>query len=439
MTASVNSNHTPAKQPRNRWFTVMLGVLALLFWVFVRFLERVDLTAVINQYFQSTIPGMSVPQAIVFVVEMFHPRALRHLIPVIVGWLLARGAAVNLVQVLYDLPSPETAREFLAQLQSRGAILGRFVRVKAKTLEEDRENSALLRLGGPGRVHIGNAHAAVTELNGRFHQVLKPGVHRLGRLERIYTLVDLRQQVRTINDISLTTKDGIDLTAELTVTYRINTGGEPPTKARPYPFDPESVRLAAYAESVLPNGGVSNWENVPGVMAKGQIINIFAGYRLDQILYPRPGQEPMLTIRRDLERRVSGILINVGIELIAITIGSLQLPESVEKQYIKYWQAEWDTQIYLTQADGEAFSLEEIEIARAEAEFTMIRAIIEGVQRARQEGSPDHLQEVVALRLIEAIEKIAEDSQQFSLSTNPMMQQQWINWRRQIRPGLEPR
>ncbi len=437
MTAQVHRQQNPAERPHNRWFTVMLAALLLLYWVFAWFLERIDLTAVVNQYW---LPGMNVPQVFVFLVEMVQPRVLRHLVPAIVGWLLARGAAVNLVQVLYDLPTRETAREFLAQLQSRGALLGRFVRVKAKTLEEDREHSALLRLGGPGRVHIGNTHAAVTELNGRFYQVLKPGVHRLGRLERIYTLVDLRQQVRTLSDIPLTTKDGIDLKAEVTLTYRINTGGEPPTKARPFPFDPESARLAAYAETVLPDGGVSNWENTPGVIAKGQLTGIIAGFRLDQILYPRsPGQEPMHTIRRNLERRVSGILINFGIELINITIGQLQLPDLVVKQYIAYWQADWNTQIDLTKADGEAFALEEIEIARAEAEFTMIRAIIEGVQRARQEGGTDQLQEVVALRLIEAIEKIAEDSQQFNLPAHQMMQQQWMDWRRQIRPGLGPR
>ncbi|MCA9960819.1 MAG: hypothetical protein KC443_17385, partial [Anaerolineales bacterium] len=60
---------------------------------------------------------------------------------------------------------------------------------------------------------------------------------------------------------------------------------------------------------------------------------------------------------------------------------------------------------------GQATVLEEKEIARAEAEMTMIQAIVDGVQRARRDGQPANMSEIVALRLVDALEQMAHQSQ----------------------------
>jgi hypothetical protein len=52
------------------------------------------------------------------------------------------------------------------------------------------------------------------------------------------------------------------------------------------------------------------------------------------------------------------------------------------------------------------------EFARAEAEATMLRAIAEGMKRTRQGGAQVRSREVVALRLVEALESLARQSQQ---------------------------
>ena len=86
------------------------------------------------------------------------------------------------------------------------------------------------------------------------------------------------------------------------------------------------------------------------------------------------------------------------------------MPEDVEAQYIKYWQSHWESKARLSEADGRATAVEEIEVARAEAEVAMIQAILEGIQRARRSGATSYTSEVVALRLVEGLERMAEQS-----------------------------
>ncbi|MFQ5418908.1 MAG: hypothetical protein ACE5EY_00965, partial [Anaerolineae bacterium] len=83
------------------WFGYLLWLLLFGYWLFALGLERVDLSQWLAGYWPLFSPP---PAALVFVVELFHPRVLRHVIPVFIGWQLARSAAVSLVQTLYDLP-----------------------------------------------------------------------------------------------------------------------------------------------------------------------------------------------------------------------------------------------------------------------------------------------------------------------------------------------
>jgi len=123
-----------------------------------------------------------------------------------------------------------------------------------------------------------------------------------------------------------------------------------------------------------------------------------------------------------------------GIELLSVVVARLELPEPVTAQYVKNWQIDWEMQRQIQKADGTAVALEELELARAEAEMTMINAIIEGVQRARAEGHPADISEIMALRLIDALEKMAHQSQHTYDSTTPILAQL-----QQLRGQLAPR
>ncbi|HUM68554.1 MAG TPA: hypothetical protein PLK31_06870, partial [Chloroflexota bacterium] len=122
--------------------------------------------------------------------------------------------------------------------------------------------------------------------------------------------------------------------------------------------------------------------------------------------------EPYRALQREVWRTARTELANSGIDLLSVHIDRMQPPPDVEDQYIAYWRTHWQEKARLSKADGEATAKEEIEIARAEAEVAMIQAILEGIQRARRSGATTRTSEIVALRLIEALERMAEQSRQ---------------------------
>lgn len=400
----------PEPAPNSWWLGLLLFVF-MLYWLFAWSLERLDLTLTMQQFWNDWLPMLPLPSLFIFVVEMLHPRVLRHLLPIVVGWLLAQRAAVSLVQSLYQMPDRAAAADFLRRLQTGGG--GDKAVDLSMNLLAERQKLVLLRVGGPGAVKVQMGEVAVTELNGRFQRVLGPGKHLLARFEYVLTLLDLRQQERIEPDIKLVTKDGIELIVDLHLNYRIHTGGELSTPANPYPYDETAVRAAAYAQTILPNNKIGYWDSLPQRLGRARLINIVSSYRLDEILYltRTTTTQPYLSIQNELTLQIRTALQPNGLELISAYVTRMVLPAEVTAFYIKFWQVDWETRRRISEADGQATVLEEKEIARAEAEMTMIQAIVEGVQRARRDGQPANMSEIVALRLVDALEQMARQSQ----------------------------
>jgi regulator of protease activity HflC (stomatin/prohibitin superfamily) len=419
----------------NGWYVfVMLGLL-FLFWVYARYIERVDIPLV-TAWLNRVLPLLPDSPGFSFILSFFHWKVLRHIIAVIVGWYFAYVAAVLLVRILYDLPDGESAQKFLSRLLGLAGQSSTPLEVTPTTLE-DRSDSVLLRVGGPGQVKVPPGHVMVTELNGRFQRILSAGKQTLGRYEYIHAVLNLQPQRRTLDQFTAYSRDGIELRVGVSITYRLKMGSQQhATRENPYPYDETAVRRAAYLQTVVDaKGTVSTWEDTPINMAKGTLIGILAGYRLDEIIFPeRAGEEPYLTLRNELLRKLRRSLDNLGIDLQGASIHRLDLPEGVTEQYIDYWKSHWESKMLLSLIDGTATEIEEMDIARAEAEITMIQAIQEGIQRARREGATIHMEEVVALRLVEALEMMARQSQQLSPLPKTLLPQ-LDNLRQQLGEG----
>ncbi|MBK8902075.1 MAG: SPFH domain-containing protein [Anaerolineaceae bacterium] len=421
----------------NSWYVVVLLGLLFLFWVYARFIERVDATLVENWLIGRQLAVLAELPGLSFILSFFHWNVLRHIVAVIVGWYFARDAALVLVQVLYDLPDRESAKKFLSRLLGYASTAQSIPEVAPATLAADRKNSVLLRVGGPGRVKVPAGHVIVTELNGRFQRILSVGKHTLGRYEYIHAVLNLQPQERTDNEFTAYSRDGIELRVGVSIVYRLKMGDQIATRENPYPYDETAVRTAAYAQTVTDDrGSVTTWEDTPLAMARSTMIGILAGFRLDEIISPqRPGEEPYRTLRNELLRQLRGKLDGLGIDLQAVSINRIELPEGVTEQYIDYWKSHWESQMLLNLIDGTAAAVEESEIARAEAEIMMIQAIQEGVQRALREGATANMDEVVALRLVEAIEMMARHSQQMTPLPNTLIPQ-LDNLRKQLHEGV---
>lgn len=424
----------------NAWYPFLLLGILFLFWLYAHYIERVTAAQVVDWLNAQQLGVLASLPFVPQILSLFHWKVLRHVIAVAFGVYFAYDAAVVLVKMLYDLPDRAGAKQFLSRLLNGGGAADP-PEVMPATLVNERSEAVLLRVGGPGQVKVPTGHVMVTELNGRFHRILPAGKHKLERYEYIHAVLDLQLQQRVLDEFAAFSRDGLELRVGLSIVYRLKMGSQMTTRENPYPFDETAVRTAAYAQTVIDDKGtVSTWEDTPLNLAKGTLTAILAGFRLDEIMSPqRPGEEPYRTLRNELLRQLRLKLDGLGVDLQAVGIHRIDLPDGVTQQYIEYWKSHWESQMLLSVVDGEATAVEEVEVAKAEAEIMMIQAIQEGLQRARREGATAHMEEVVALRLVEALEKMARQTQQVSPLPGTLLHQ-LDNLRRQLGSGnYDPR
>jgi regulator of protease activity HflC (stomatin/prohibitin superfamily) len=318
-----------------------------------------------------------------------------------------------MVESFYDLEDGEAAKALVQRLSAPRLGFVRPTPVNLKTFEEKRKTDQLLKIGGPGRIVVMAGSVLVTERNGRFCRILGTGRHTLQRFELPRTLLDLSPQEREAENIKMMTSDGIEVTFDnLTVTFQIDRGKDKPTRENPFPYDEVAVRKAAYTDTNEGNGSVGMWDGLPMLILRGQLTMTVAEYRLDELIVSESNVNIHKRLQKEMERRAKAILGGFGIAIRGTRLGALELTEPVKKQRKEFWQARGSAQQILQRADGEAEVLQSREIARAEAEAIMLRAIAEGLQRSKLTGSGASSREIVALRLIESLEEMARKSQE---------------------------
>lgn len=299
----------------------------------------------------------------------------------------------------------------------RGSSVG----INRETFAKQKVNTPLLRVGGPGKVGIGVHDVITTEQNARFCRVLGPGGHTLAPFESVRTVLDLRQHDRE-GEVSAITKDGIRVKMKIGVSFRLlsddsaesnpaimtevpETPVEPvrPTTKKLYPFSEKAVQKAAYG------GG---WENKPIGTVSGQVGGMIATYRFDELFQLDDfAQDPLPTLHDIVLQNARAGLRNSGIDLLSVRLGAIRPDEPVTHQQIKSWRAFWQKQDRITQARAEADALTELATARRDVETAMLQAIVDGIQTARHETGNEYITRgIVALRMVETLEKLAHQS-----------------------------
>jgi hypothetical protein len=401
----------PSKRIVYSLFLLMIGAF---YWAYVWKIERIDLA-------QYELPyPLPLPQSFINIMTLFLPRVLRHFIPVLLGWLLAYEVAANLLFYLYDLPDHTSARSFLFRLRSPGRSGGNSVTVTPQTLERQREESARIRAGGPGRFKIPVGHVAVTEHNGRYYRTLDAGSHLLDNFEHIHAVIDLRAQHREKQGVRLQSREGLEVIANVGVTFRISTGGSSVTQRQPYPYDPAAVRTLAYAQTNLPKDRVGNWEGIALSKVADILRQTVMDFPLDDLLEePSTEMGAHLMIRDHVEHQAREILRGQRIDLLRVRLGHFGFSDDVTSQHIAHWRTFLDSETDLE----EMFALDETEKARAKAKTKMAKEIVEGMKRAKQQGHEGMANVVVALNSIEALESVALQSQTEATLPNEMLSQ----------------
>ena len=279
-----------------------------------------------------------------------------------------------------------------------------------KRQDQAREESILLRVGGPVPVVIPNGYAAVTERNARFMRVLPPGYHILGRFEYLLGVVDLQPQTRTANDVTMLTREGIPVKTDIGLTFAIDPGDEP-SPLRPYPFDPEAVRQAAYAGAVKANGQVSSWDDAPINKVRGALSAWVADHPLDELLADM-NHEAHYLMRDEVINKVwpkdseGRLIIKDGVRPLRFHVGRLNPDDTISSQFIEYWLSAQQREDQLAQAKDSARLAQDLEATRIEGHMLVIQALVEGLRQAQQEAGSRVSGYILALSLVEALRQM---------------------------------
>ena len=268
---------------------------------------------------------------------------------------------------------------------------------------------ALTRFGGPGFLIVQEGHAVVLEVSGRISRVVGRGIWWLKPFERISMVVPLflRSEKCTVEKVATNDKVLID-EFEVQVYHKADSG----------PAD-EHIKDGqfAYSKQMLldkiwsPGGG--DWRNAVRSVADTATRDIVGRYELEDIV-------PISSaFRVDFRQRLIDEMNKVtrdkmGIITVTVDIGKVKIPDAAEDRLLRKWLAVRDMQIALsekstsvTQAQAESERLQLSEATRADAQTRMMEAINEGFQKVRDSGG--NPRDLIAIRFIEALEKMAED------------------------------
>lgn len=279
---------------------------------------------------------------------------------------------------------------------------------KLKPAKGRLSNRSIAWAGGSGQVEIPPEYAVQLEKGGRLSRSVGPSQAKLGRYEKVYKLVNLRQIVRTTTTTALT-RDGIPVTVEITVHCRLaggNAAASLETSETPFPFTRQSIRKLTL-NTLASDEGLQPWEDRASAFA-GDIFNdVIAGFRLDEIFEPLDDvADPRYAIQETVRRTLRAKLRNVGVEVTELWLGQFQLPTEVTEQYIEYWRADWQRQDRVRAARGKAEAIRKLGRARAHAQQRTIETLVAGFETARRAHPDFPPRQLLALRLINALEEL---------------------------------
>ncbi len=279
------------------------------------------------------------------------------------------------------------------------------LRVKAGQLALDGPPVAY-RVGGPAKLSVDHNSAVVTSRLGTLSRVLGPGFHNLQPYERVWDIVDLRPQRRSVT-VDFMTRDGIPATCQARIVCRI--AGLPDITATaegvsvsPFGYAEEAVLKVTTEKFVRKLEGddrVSDW--ITGMAEgalDGAVRDVLEQYPLDAFLDPRgtnAGDEGKTTstlrripeLEREVEEKVRADGEKRGGVVKSVELGMIRPTESaIPREWLEFWQARLQREVDRRSIAQETTQTERAEEAYAEAQARFIGRVLEEVQRLQAKG-----------------------------------------------------
>ena len=246
-------------------------------------------------------------------------------------------------------------------------------------------------LGGPLLLIVFDGCALYLERGNRFSRVVGPGdkVPFLEWYETIKYVVDLRPKVRD-GEFDAWTKDGINIKLKVQIECRI---GDPKNQDGPpnlvYPYDPVAVQKAVERYAVRwPNRSEGEPSEFTWIDAAwGQVTGIVPGYigsrMLDDLFIAvRDGGQ---ILSPDAVREIFGNLNNAtqgfGVFITDFQVLEIKLPKEITTVQNEQWKAEKQSIATIHEGEAKAHRVRAREKARADAQYDIILAIAEGLEK----------------------------------------------------------
>jgi hypothetical protein len=341
-------------------------------------------------------------------ISLFAPGVLLHLLPVAAGLWLGMRLAAHYLDDVYALGSVRMASRYL-----RSAIFGvgyDTLVVSSGDAKHLDWTSRLLRIGGPGwlSVHLGFA-AAFETLEGH-PRIYGPAPRRfLHGFEQLRDVVDLRDQLRRVDEARAVTRDGVEVLArDAQMVFRVHSGNQPRNLSDPYPYTDEAIRRLVYGQPVAAAGQRKWSDALPGLVRR-EITRFISDLTLEGFLAMQP--EPRHLLHGDLHIPREELtdhfrtdtlrqrLQDTGLELDWVGVGTWEIRGAGRvraDELIAAWQASRATSLQAGRNRPGATALDSIGEAwrapaasRAERLHRLIALAYEGLRRQTAAATPD--------------------------------------------------
>ncbi|MGC9468304.1 MAG: SPFH domain-containing protein [Anaerolineae bacterium] len=341
------------------------------------------------------------------------------------GVFLAGTVAINHVQTLcgiylqdfHDL-SEDDAYELAYRLlfgfrigQPKGPVL----RVKAGHTDLGGP-PVVHKVGGPALLSVDHDNAVVTSRLGRLHRVLGPGSYDLDPYERVWDVIDLRPQRRTLT-VEFMSREGIPAACQVSIVCRA---------AIPKEFFPSSpdempgglagyarrtallLATSRYVRRLEGTDRATDW--VAGIVngkLDGTVRDTLEQYSLNELVNPQhwldaDEGEPRIATKPKLLTELEDVILDDvretakrrGIIVESIGVGPIQPDEeAISRQWLQFWQARLQRKVDDYTMAVELTQEETVATARAEVQADFVKRVIQQVETLREKGQkvPDYL------------------------------------------------
>ncbi len=280
---------------------------------------------------------------------------------------------------------------------------------------------------GPGLLMTEPEYAVLIRDGARVRRVVGPGVLFTGGGDVADYVFDLRRQQRGTR-VRARTREGIELEAPLSSIFHLQRGeGErEPQLDHPWPYRPSAAIKLYFSRLVDPEDKTpldahkpQPWQDLPLKEGGAILKQVISRYTLDEIygtlLPDQQRQSVLLRVQMGAEvrRQVETLMKEKGIQVIGGSIGGTIKPldESIFKQRIKAWQAQWAQKALQREIEESVEQLRAFSRIRQQVLQELLTGLKEQVDHYHEAGKEVPPSAILSLRLLETFEDMAHRSE----------------------------